>query len=542
MKTEGKFPLFIVVALAWIVIVSSCANVGMPEGGPRDTIPPVLVKTEPEYKALNFKGDEVRITFNEYINTEAISEALVISPPMIKKPLVRTKSKTLVIEFNEELKDSTTYSLDFKNSVADNNEKNEIEDFRFSFSTGNVYDSLKIAGNLSNAFNLKPIENGLVLIHSNLHDSAFFRVRPDYIAKTDKEGNFLIDNIAPGKYHLFSINDANNNLHYDEGAEELAFFDSIIIPTSEYIAEIDTIKTATDTIVVFGHSHFYPEDVMLHQFTEDLFSQFLESYSRDTRYKCTFVFGESVRDTFGLRLLNTKHAENWYQMEYTETMDSLIVWITDTTAAKLDTLIAEVSYFQLDSLEKLFVKNDTVILSYIDVEKERQQKRKKNNDSEKDKPEPIEQFLWKTSLNGSTVELNKKLGLIATEPIFSFDSTMILLYHTDDTLKTPLRFKFEKDTVEWRRYNIDFAWQPATSYTMLIDSAAATNIFGITSRKLNANFSTREEDFYGTLTLNLSGVETQMILQLLTNSDDEKVIESRIADKNGAVLFNFLLP
>lgn len=542
MKTEGKFPLLIVAALAWIVIVSSCANVGMPEGGPRDTIPPVLLKTEPEYKSVNFKGDEVRITFNEFINPEAISEALVISPPMIKKPLIRTKTKTLVIEFNEDLKDSTTYSLDFKSSVVDNNEKNPIENFRFSFSTGSIYDSLKVAGHLSNAFDLKPIENGLVLLHRNLHDSAVFRIRPDYVAKTNKEGEFLIDNIAPGKYHLFSLNDANNNLLYDEGAEEIAFLDSLVVPGSEYISEIDTIKTATDTIVIFGHTHFSPEDVMLHQFTENLFDQYLDSYSRDTRYKCTLVFGESVKDSFSLQLLNTKPVENWYQMEYEEEMDSLIIWISDTTVAKLDTLIAEVSFYQIDSLKNLFVENDTLILSYVDVEKENQQKRKKSKDGEEEKPEPKEQFTWKTSLSGQTVELNKKLGLIAPEPIFSFDSSMIVLYHSEDTLKTPLEFKFEKDTTEWRRYNIDFPWQPGTDYSVVIDSAAATNIFGITNRKFNLNFKTRDEDFYGALTFDLSGVDGQVILQMLSNSDDEKVIEERITDKNGPVLFDFLIP
>ena len=221
MKIKGKIPILIVAALAWIVIISSCANPGMPVGGAKDTIPPVLVKTEPGYKSLNYKGKDVQLTFNEYIATEEISEVLVISPPMIKKPIIRTKSKTLVIEFNEDLKDSATYSLDFKNSIADNNEKNELENFRFSFSTGDVFDSLRVAGRLMNAFNLEPIDKGLVLIHKNLHDSAVYRVTPDYISKTDKEGLFMIDNIAPGKYHLFSIVDANNNLLYDEGAEEI---------------------------------------------------------------------------------------------------------------------------------------------------------------------------------------------------------------------------------------------------------------------------------------------------------------------------------
>lgn len=542
MKTAWKFPLFIVALFTWIVAVSSCANMGMPQGGPRDTIPPVLLKTDPVYKSVNFKGDEVRLTFNEYMNTEEIGEILVISPPMVKKPSILTKSKTLIIGFNEELKDSVTYSLDFKNSVADNNEKNPIENFRFSFSTGPVYDSLKVAGQLSNAFNLEPVENGLVFLHRNLHDSAVYRVKPDYIAKTNKEGEFMIDNIAPGKYNIFALNDANNNLIYDEGAEELSFYDSLIVPSAEFIAEPDTVITGPDTIVVFGHTHFYPDQVFLNQFTEDLFEQYLESYKRNSRHKCTFVFNEPVKDTFSLRLLNYEPSPNWYLNEFNENWDSLTIWIADTLAAKLDTLVAEVSYFQIDSLEQLFVGKDTVTLSFHDPEKERQQKRKKAKDDEPEEPKPVEQFDWQTSLSGANIEINKNLGIFAPEPVLWFDSTMISLYHIEDSLKTPLRFRFERDTTEWRRFNIVYPWEPATAYALDIDSAACFNIFGISSRKFTVKFNTREEDYYGTLELKLSNVEMPVIVQLLANDEGEKVVEERFANTDGLVLFDFLLP
>ncbi|MFW5773724.1 MAG: Ig-like domain-containing protein, partial [Tangfeifania sp.] len=152
MKIIDKLPYFIVAAFAWIVIISSCANQGMPTGGPKDTIPPVLIHTEPDYKALNYEGGEVRLTFNEFIIPDAVSEKLVVSPPLEKRPTILTKLKTLIIRFNEELKDSTTYSLDFKNSVVDNNERNPLENLRFSFSTGDVYDSLRVAGKVLNSF------------------------------------------------------------------------------------------------------------------------------------------------------------------------------------------------------------------------------------------------------------------------------------------------------------------------------------------------------------------------------------------------------
>ncbi len=540
MKIKGKIPFIIVAVLAWIVIVSSCANPGMPMGGAKDTIPPVLLKTDPDYRALNFKGSNVRFTFNEYLTIEDISEALVISPPMIKKPIIRTKSKTLVIEFNEELKDSTTYSLDFKNSVSDNNEKNPIEDFRFSFSTGPVFDSLRVSGRLVNAFNYEPIEKGLVMLHKNLHDSAVYRLRPDYIAKTNKEGIFMVDNIAPGKYHLFSLFDGNNNLLYDEGAEEMAFHDSVIIPTAIYINEVDTIVTEKDTVVVTGHTHFYPEPVFLRQFTEDIFDQYLKTSERNTRYKCTFVFNESVKDSFQLNLIGSD-ATNWYLTEPDDNVDSLIVWIADTTVARFDTLLMEVCYLNFDSLHQLYLFRDTVEMNFVEKEEAKSTRKKSKND-EQEEPEPVVQFNWQSDLASTTIELNKKFGIMASEPIQSFDSTKIVLYLADDTLKVPLKFKFEKDSVEYRKYNISYQWEPGLGYALEIDSAAAVNIYGITSRKLKNRFTAREEDYYGTVSIAFSGVEMPVIVQLVSNTTKEQVVEQKFLNEDGKIIFDFLKP
>jgi hypothetical protein len=541
MKIKGKIPVFIVAVLAWIVIVSSCANPGMPVGGPKDTIPPVLLNTEPDYRALNFKNDNVKLTFNEYLAIEDISESLVISPPMIKKPIIRTKTKTLVIEFNEDLKDSTTYSLDFKNSIADNNEKNPIENFRFSFSTGPVFDSLQVSGRLMNAFNLEPIDKGLVLLHKNLHDSAFYRSRPDYIAKTDEEGIFMIDNIAPGKYHLFSLSDNNNNLLYDEGAEEMAFEDSVIVPSAEYIDEVDTVFTATDTIVLMGHTHFFPEPIYIHQFTEDIFDQYLDKYSRDTRYKNTIVFNESVKDSFQLNLVNN-NATDWYQVEYNDNIDSLTIWITDTTIAYIDTLLMEVVYLQLDTLNQLYFQKDTIEMNFVDKEDSKSIKKKKPKEDVEEEPEPVDQFNWQTDINSSIVELNNKVGILAPEPIFKFDSTQILLYAAEDTLKTPLNFLFEKDTAEYRKYNISHKWEPELAYILEIDSAASVNIYGVTSKRLKSKFTAREEDYYGKVILNLTGVKEPILAQLVSNNDAEKVIVEKNASEDGKIEFDFLKP
>lgn len=540
MKIRGRLPLFFIAVLGWIVVISSCANLGMPTGGPMDSLPPILISTQPKYKALNYKGKDVRFTFDEYIATEEISEALVVSPPLQKRPIIRTKSKTLVIEFNEELLDSTTYSLDFKNSIADNNEKNPYKNMRFSFSTGNVYDSLRVAGRVLNAFNLEPVEKALVILHKNLHDSAVYSVRPNYIAKTDEDGLFMIDNIATGKYHLFSLNDLNNDLMYNEGAEEMAFVDSLIIPRAEFHEDLDTLVSGVDSMLILGHTHFYPEPIYLRQFTEDIFEQYIKSYKRETRNKAIIVFNESVSDTLGINLIDND-ASDWYQLEYEEKMDSLVVWIADTTLSRQDTLLFEVSYFQLDSMEELYVKKDTLQMDFTD-KTDTSKKKKKLKEDEEDKPEPVEQFSWETTIRSSVVELNEGIKLRANEPILSFDSTKITLYLTEDTLKTPLPFTFEKDSTQWRTYMLNHSWEPETQYALEIDSAASVNIFGVTSKKMQKRFATREEDYYGSRTLSFTGVTMPMIVQLLSNDAKEEVIRQKIFVEDGDVLFDFLPP
>src|SRR5690606_21421382 len=213
-----------------------------------------------------------------------------------------------------------------------------------------------------------------------------------------------------------SLFDGNNNLLYDEGAEEMAFEDSIIIPSAKYVEEVDTIFTATDTIVVLGHTHFYPDPVNLQQFTEDIFDQYLDKYSRDTRYKFTVVFNESVKDSFQLKLIDND-AENWFQTEYNTNFDSLTIWITDTTVARFDTLIMEVAYLQLDSLNQLYLQKDTLDMNFVEKEDNKTAKKKKTKDGEEETPEPIVQFNFQTDINGSVVELNNNIGILAPEPI-----------------------------------------------------------------------------------------------------------------------------
>ncbi len=542
MKLTDKIPYIIILTVAWIVIVSSCANQGMPSGGPLDTIPPIITSTIPKYKALNYKENEVRLTFNEFIIPDAISEKLVVSPPLEKRPTILTKSKTLIIKFNEELKDSVTYSLDFKNSVVDNNEKNPFQNLRFSFGTGDRYDSLRVAGQVMDAFNMEPLENTLILLHKNLHDSAVYSLKPEYIAKTDEKGIFLIDNIAEGKYRIYSVNDANSDLKYDELSEQIAFHDSVVIPAAEYYQEIDTLVKGIDSILISGHTHFLPEPIYMRLFTEDIFVQYLSSFKRDNRYKCTFSFNKPVIDTFNIRLLNSD-VTNWYIIEPNQSYDSLTVWIADTTMANRDTLTMELSYLQIDSLNQTYIQKDTLSLNFSEKKDDTKQKRKtKRDEEEEEEPEPVEQFSWTTNISTTGFELNNPVVLTSPQPVKELDDSKISLYLSEDSLKKQLDFIFSVDSTAHRSFRLNYKWEPETEYSLEIDSAACENIYGITSEKLLLTFKTRKEDYYGIINLKMNGVTEPMLVQLVKNNDNEEILRRKTIIEDSDVIFDYLAP
>lgn len=540
MKLTNKIPYLILGLFIYLVFYTSCANMGMPDGGPKDSLPPILVNTEPAYRSTNFDGKEVRFTFNEYIVHDKVMDALVVSPPLKKRPTIRMKSKTLVLSFNEELADSTTYSIDFKNSIEDNNERNGYQNFRFSFSTGDVFDTLRLAGVVKNSFNLEPIEKALVMLHRNLHDSTVFKVRPLYIAKTNEKGIFLFDNIAPGSYHVFSVIDANSNLLYDEGAEEIAFIDSVFIPAAKFIESPDTLVRGADSLLISGHIQFSPNPVYLRYFMEDIFEQYIVSTKRESRYKCSFIFSESVADTFTVNTVGID-AEDWFLLEPNNGMDTITLWIKDTTIANLDTLALEISYNQLDSVNEVYVQKDTVDFSYEKPKIVESKKKKRGKDDEEEEI-VIPQFSFSDNLKTSGFDLNKSIMIKSPEPLRFFHEDMVHLYLDEDTAATPLKFNLEEDTSAYRQYQIGYDWEENTKYRLEIDSAASENIYGITSKSAIRKFTTQKIDYYGKIIIELSKAPMQMVVQLVKNNDDEDVLLQKTIGIDGIVEFDFLKP
>lgn len=522
----------------YLTFFTSCANIGMPSGGLKDTIPPVVVKSVPLPNQVNYKSKEVRITFNELIKIDNINEKFVVSPPVSKRPVFRMKGKTLIVDLNDTLHKNTTYSLDFKDAVSDNNEGNKMRELRFSFSTGPVIDTLRVVGFVKEAFNLNPVSNSTILFYSGKSDTLVYKSRPDFIAKTDKQGFFAATNLPPRTYQVFALSDADNNLKYTAGVDSIAFLDSLIVPSAKYFPKRDTTVTGQDTLVVFGKTRFYPDPLYFMRFYEKGFNLRLDKYDRTNRKYLDLVFTESVKDTFNIVPLNfTPVQKNWKYVEMSPQKDSIRIWLTDSNVYKKDTLIFKLNYLQQDSLEKKFVKNDTVKFYFTDLQQKGKNKRQQRHKIERT---PLSFSLNSNLKQGFDIYANVILS--ANEPIASFDTSKIYLQLKKDTLFVPTPFRIKPDPVNERRYILTHKWNFGETYKLKIDSAAVRTIYNLPSNKFDSEFKIQEEEHYGTLIVTLQNVTGPTIIQLLNDSKDETVLRSYKTDKNGPVTFKYLEP
>jgi hypothetical protein len=168
------------------LLAMSCANRGGgPQGGPKDIAPPIPIKSVPTNGATNYTNSTIDIYFDEIVVLEKSYEKIVVSPPQLKSPIVKAYGRKVAVELADSLEPNTTYIIDFSDAIVDNNEKNRLLDYYFSFSTGGDIDSLMIGGTLIDAHTLNPVSGVLVGIHSNLNDSAFQKLPFERISKTN---------------------------------------------------------------------------------------------------------------------------------------------------------------------------------------------------------------------------------------------------------------------------------------------------------------------------------------------------------------------
>jgi len=221
--------LHIVIPIAGILFFSSCGQQIPPTGGPRDSLPPKLVTALPIQSAINFKGNKIVLTFDEYINLDNPFEKLVFSPTPKKSPEAIGKLKNVTIKIKDTLEENTTYSIDFTDAIRDINENNPMKDFTYTFSTGSYIDTGFIIGRVLMAETGKIDTTLIAVLQQNLGDSAVAKETPRYYTKLKGDGSFTFKFIKPGKYNLFALKDADGMKKYDQPSEMIAFLNRPIM-------------------------------------------------------------------------------------------------------------------------------------------------------------------------------------------------------------------------------------------------------------------------------------------------------------------------
>ena len=526
-----------------VVMLYSCASIGRPDGGPYDETPPRFIGSTPAAGALNNQRTKVSLLFDEFIKLEKATEKVVVSPPQVQQPEIKASGKRIQVNLLDSLKANTTYTIDFSDAIVDNNEGNPLGNFTFTFSTGTQIDTMEVSGTVLDASNLEPIKGILVGLHSNLNDSAFTKLPFDRVARTDSRGRFSIRGVAPGKYRIYGLMDADQTFTFNQKSEVIAFNDSLIIPRMEERIRMDTawVDSLTyDTIVERKYMHYLPDDLILRAFKEFNYSQYLIKSERLVPQKFTFYFAGQADTLPTLKGLNFDERDA-FVIEKNPRNDTIHYWVKDSLLFKQDTLAISLTYLYTDTLNQLVSRTDTLNLvskqKYKKEEPEKKKKKKKKD--EEDEPEPTK-FLPVNVGAPSSMDVYGSISLTFDEPIARFDSAAIHLKVKVDTLWKDIPFEFEQDSLNLKRFNLYYDWEPGNEYEFSVDSTAFHGIYGLFTDKIKQGFKVRKLEEYASITFLVTGADSTAFVELLDAQD--KVVRRRRLTDGGYADFYFLNP
>ncbi len=506
----------------------ACANIATPTGGLYDVDPPKVVKATPDFNSLNNSNTKIEILFDENIKIEKPMDKVIIAPPQQKFPIIKAQGKKAIVELEDELLPNTTYTIDFTDAIVDNNEGNTLENFSYSFSTGDHIDTLAISGTVLKAENLEPAQGIYVGVHSNLNDTAFTNLPFERISRTDSRGKFTIKGIAEGEYKIYALNDLNRSYSYDNPQEEIAFLDSIFIPSSEPAVRNDTVfldSLTIDTIHEVKYTRFIPDNILLRSFESGFQRQYLQKHERNLDHKLELFFAAPTQAAQFTLLEPLPSSDKWFVKESSATNDSVSIWITDSLVYNADTVKLKVDYLRTDSLNNHVLNKDTLSFTMRGRKVEEAKPEKEGEEEE------IIQHLKIRDNIQSSHEIYNSLFLEFEEPLANFDSTKIQLQHEVDSLFKPIEYTLLTDSLNARRYRIKHKWLPGEKYKLLIDSAVFVSEYGLHNNTLEKVFTVKKLEQYGNLMFIISGLPKGKVAYVeLLNAQDKPFRKVRVKD------------
>ncbi|MBR2051742.1 MAG: Ig-like domain-containing protein [Bacteroidales bacterium] len=527
MKKSSSY-LFHCLALLLMLSLVRCANVVSPTGGPKDTVPPIVLHSTPQNQATNFSDKEIHITFDEYVTLNNPNKNILISPPLDNNPEYKLSGKSLIIKFKESLKPDVTYSINFGEAIKDLHEGNVFKDYSFVLSTGENIDTLTLQGKVLQAFDHKPSADFFVMLYTNDNDSVKidslpYLSKPYYITKTDKDGNFKFSGLKNDEYLIFALKDGNSNLKFDLPNEDIAFIDSLVCPiyNLQFTINNEQLTIDNDSIVNDSVKHDVKESTTytLYSFLEEDSIQRLLKKEVPEEGVLRFAFRypakdvkieilETLPDTFAVFPTHSMNYDTitWY---FSPNKDSL------SLAINYDTLI-----------------NDTSAMSL---------KVRKTNNRRNKKEETVKSLNVATNVSGGKLAPEQNLILSFKEPVTDVMMRDTSWYIVDkDTIINDLHF--EKIDSFGLKYKLDKTFEPEKSYKIIIPDSVFFSFKGLTNDTTEIMFKVPALSEYGNIFVTVEKPDDvpQVIVELLDERD--KLVRRHIITTTSKVDFKYLAP
>ena len=535
--------------------IASCARMGQPDGGWYDDDPPKVLGCTPADQATNVTTKKITILFDEYIKLTDATNKVIVSPPQLEVPDIKAAGKKIVVELQDSLMPNTTYTIDFSDAISDNNENNPMGNYTYSFSTGEQIDTFEVSGYVLDASNLEPIKGIMVGLYNDLADSAFQTKPLLRVSRTDGSGHFVVKGVAPGTYRAYALQDADGDFRFSQKSEMIGFNHQTIVPSSKPDVRTDTIwrdSLRIDALIQVPYTHFLPDDVTLLAFTQVQTDRFLVKTERVEANKFSMYFSYGHPELPVIKGLNF-NSDSAFVVETSEKRDTIHYWIRDTALVNQDTLRMEITYQMTDSLGALVNQTDTLDgLAKVSFEKRKKELAKElekwQKDIEKKRKRGIEVLdtimpvkpLEPKIDAPSSMDPDKIVGVEMPTPLQHCDTAAVHLYSMIDSVWYESSCRMVPVPNKIRNYEILADWHSGIEYSLEIDSAAFIDIYGKASNPYKQGIKIKTEDEYGTLKLNITGVEDSAMVVRLLNSSDKMVKQVKV--KNHVAQFNFVKP
>lgn len=516
----------------------SCANTTTPpSGGPKDTLPPVLLKITPDQGTTGFPLTEGKITllYNEYTVVKTPTDIL-LSPPTRRKPQAKVKGKNIVVTLTDTLRADQTYTLDFGQALADNNEGNLAPRLVYAFSTGDSIDSLYFTGSVLDSKTLLPTKGVLVAAYADHSDSACFKTLPDAVVRTDDWGFFALRNLRDTAYQIYVYSDTDGDFKYNPDEDQVGFLDSLYTPRA----------VVNDTI--YELRSFNMKDTLLCQARESMVSlllfkelqtvQYLQNSGRTSERQGFLKFSAADVQIESLEFVGIPDTS--VILQYNLTRDSIDFWIN--TSYKLDdSLLIRLNYLKTDSTGVLAPAEERLSLAVKQEESQGSGKPALNAGPGQQPAGPDTVFHIQVEAQDETVE---QLGvrLKTALPVIRMNRDSIRLIATNPKgQESEKKFTISLDSTDIRCYVVRPTEAIIKGYDYLLTLPQGTffNLDKLPNEKTEAKFKIPQSEELSLLRLNLTGVDVRYIVEL-TDEKGNNVIRTYQVDKSGTYDFPYL--